>query len=201
MPAWLWETPYTTIHVFPTVTVTVTFQYPARAGIPLCRGGLNPHTPVSSTRCVRSAETGSQSTLYESQVNRTASRAPNRHPIFQNNTTHLVRSIITYIFQIPGIPSDELHTTTLSHKHYRSALFKNTSQTKSFHLSPQDTATSPAAVSRNDTRLPGNLNPPTVAHNTLNTDPRALWSITNRQHCPIVTHLIRYYWLSKYKYI
>ena len=107
----------------------------------------------------------------------------------------------TYIFQIPGIPSNELHTTTLSHKHYMSALFKNTSQTKSFHLSPQDTATSPAAVSRNDTRLPGNLNPPTVAHNTLNTDPRALWSITNRQHCPIVTHLIRYYWLSKYKYI
>ena len=112
---------------------------------------------------------------------------PNRHPPIHNNTTHLVRSIISSIFRIPGIPSDELHKTSLSHKHYRSALFKNTSQTKSFHLSPQDTATSPAAVSRNDTRLPGNLDPPTVAHNTLNTYSRPLWPITNRQHCPIVT--------------
>ena len=35
-PAWLRETPYTTIPVFPTVTVTVISQYPAKAGIPLC---------------------------------------------------------------------------------------------------------------------------------------------------------------------
>ena len=43
-PAWLRETPYTTISVFPTVTVTVTLQYPARAGIPSCTGSLNPHS-------------------------------------------------------------------------------------------------------------------------------------------------------------
>ena len=40
---------------------------------------------------------------------------------------------------------------------------------------------------RNDTRLPGNLNPPTVAHKY---DPRPLWSITDRQHCPIVTYTV-----------
>ena len=62
--AWLRETPYTTIPVFPTVTVTVTPQYQARAGIPLCRGCFNPHTPDSSTHCVRPDETGSQSTFY-----------------------------------------------------------------------------------------------------------------------------------------
>ena len=93
------------------------------------------------------------------------------------------------IFRIPSIPWDELYTTTVSHKYHRSALFKNTSQTKSFHLSPQDTTTSPAAVSCNDTRLPGKLDPPTVAHNALNTYPRPLWPIANRQHCPIVTRV------------
>ena len=103
-PAWLRETPYTTIPVFPAVTVTVTPQYPARAGIPLCIGDL----------------------------------------------THTLQAHISlYINQ-------------------RSLASKNTSQTKSFHLSPQEPATSPAAVSCNDTRSLGDLDPPTVAHNTRN---------------------------------
>ena len=41
-PAWLRETPYTTISVFLVVTVIVTPQYPARASIPLCLGGRTP---------------------------------------------------------------------------------------------------------------------------------------------------------------
>ena len=89
----------------------------------------------------------------------------------------------------PGIPSDELHTTTLSIKYYRSALFMNTRQTATFFLSPQEPATSPATVSCNDTRLLGDLNPPTMAHNTRNTYPHLLWPIIYRQHCPIVTRV------------
>ena len=49
---------------------------------------------------------------------------------------------------------------------YRSVLLKNTRQTNYFYLSPQEIATNPAAVSCNDTRLLGDLAPPTVAHNT-----------------------------------
>ena len=68
------------------------------------------------------------------------------------------------------IPSDDSHDTTLSNN-YRSALLKNTRQTDHFYLSPQELATSPAAVSCNDARLLGDLTPPTVAHNTRNTYP------------------------------
>ena len=53
--------------------------------------------------------------------------------------------------RFPGIPSDE-HITTLSHIHNTSALQESTRKTESFHLSPQEPATSPAAVPRNDTR-------------------------------------------------
>ena len=35
LPTWRWETPYTTITVFPAVHVPGTSLYPARAGIPL----------------------------------------------------------------------------------------------------------------------------------------------------------------------
>ena len=35
LPAWRWETPYTTNTVFPAVHVPGTSPYPARAGIPL----------------------------------------------------------------------------------------------------------------------------------------------------------------------
>ena len=39
-PAWLRETPYTTIDVFPVVSGVFTTNYPARAGIPLRLWGL-----------------------------------------------------------------------------------------------------------------------------------------------------------------
>ena len=42
LPAWHWETPYTTITVFPAVHVPGTSPYPARAGIPLWLLGLTP---------------------------------------------------------------------------------------------------------------------------------------------------------------
>ena len=56
-PAWLRETPYTTIEVFPVVSVVLNPNYPARAGIPLRLWGLA-STIRTLTNSMRPAETG-----------------------------------------------------------------------------------------------------------------------------------------------
>ena len=93
----------------------------------------HPHAPDSSSRGVSPAETLSQITYYQIQVTCTAFLAPDRLP---NNTI-----TSDYYYQrysdFPSIPPDDSHTTTLSHKHNRSALFKNARQTECFYLSPQ----------------------------------------------------------------
>ena len=66
-PAWLRETPYTTIDVFPVVSVGLDPNYPARADIPLRWWGLA-STIRTLTNSMRPAETGPQITLFTTQI-------------------------------------------------------------------------------------------------------------------------------------
>ena len=80
-PAWLRETPYTTIGVFPVVSGVCTTKFPARAGIPLQLGGL------ASTIRTLTNTVGGHKSLYVQRISTALlSRAVDQSPSFSNNT-------------------------------------------------------------------------------------------------------------------
>ena len=115
LPACRWETPYTTITVFPAVHVPDTSLYPARAGMPLRLWGLTPTLRTLALAVWDVPEQAHNSYQYRLQIIRTDSSTYDRHLILYDNTSQLVRTVILGIklYRFPGIPSDE-HTTTLS---------------------------------------------------------------------------------------
>ena len=85
-PAWLRETPYTTIDVFPVVSGVLTTKFPARAGIPLWLWGLA-STIRTLTNTVCGLPKQARKSLYI-QLRSTAllSRAVDQSPSLWNNT-------------------------------------------------------------------------------------------------------------------
>ena len=81
LPAWHWETPYTTITVFPAVHVPGTSPYPARAVIPLWLWYLTPSLRTLTLAVWDLSEQAHNSYLYRLQIIRTDSSAYDRHPI------------------------------------------------------------------------------------------------------------------------
>ena len=127
-PAWLRETPYTTIYVFPVDSVLYMTKYPAYGGYPIWLGCLTP-TLRTNLFGVSPAEKGSQITCYYLQVTYLLS-------FLLNYTTHLVGLLIPHIFGYPSIPPDDYITLYLN-IHNMFALYKNARETESFYLSPQ----------------------------------------------------------------
>ena len=135
-PAWPRETPYTTVDVFPMDSVLFNPIYPAWASIPLRLWGLTP-TFRTLTNAVWVLPKQAHKSLYSKHRSLALlSVLLTYFPSFWNNTIHLIRSLIINTYRFPSI-GRTLHNITLSHKHNRSALSKNTRQTEYFPLSPQ----------------------------------------------------------------
>ena len=132
----LGETPYTTVDVFPMDSVLFNPIYPAWASIPLRLWGLTP-TFRTLTNAVWVLPKQAHKSLYSKHGSLALlSVLLTYFPSFWNNTIHLIRSLIINTYRFPSI-GRTLHNITLSHKHNRSALSKNTRQTEYFPLSPQ----------------------------------------------------------------
>ena len=95
----LWETPYTTLLIFPAYPASRTLCNPARAGISLWLGRFHTTFRTLVTQCVRHARTDSLTR----QLSVTSSDVLYRHPIHRNHTIYTLYSINMRYNSISGL--------------------------------------------------------------------------------------------------
>ena len=151
--------------------------------------GYHPYAPDSSFRSVSPAGTGSQITLYQQLIGYTIIRISDRLSSFPNNTINFFNQITNYqLILVSEYSPDDSHNNTLSQIYTTSTLLENARETAYLRVSPQGSPPVLALISRNDARLLGDLDPPTVdyAHDT--PIPTTV-AHTNRQYRPITTQV------------